>query len=127
MNLSREERTELLTLLNVALYDADALIRQSNDGEEIAAYNDHKSIVRTWIHRLSQEPQEPILRDCPHCGGAHYSGQRCPLAPRTIRQALSESPAEFSDAFSEERGEHQDETPPTSGARSIDFHKLLDQ
>ncbi len=26
--------------------------------------------------------QEPILRDCEFCGGAHYTGQVCPLAPQ---------------------------------------------
>ncbi len=26
-------------------------------------------------------PQEPVLLDCPHCHGAHYTGQRCPLNP----------------------------------------------
>ncbi len=28
-----------------------------------------------------EREQEPIVRDCPHCGGMHYSGQRCPLSP----------------------------------------------
>ncbi len=26
--------------------------------------------------------EEPILHDCPHCGGAHYTRQVCPLAPQ---------------------------------------------
>jgi len=25
-------------------------------------------------------PHEPVLVDCPHCHGAHYTGQRCPLS-----------------------------------------------
>ena len=54
MNLTPEERTELLTILNVALYDADVAIGQSHDVDEVAALREHKATIRKWIHRLSQ-------------------------------------------------------------------------
>jgi len=53
MNLSNEEIRELLIVLNVALYDTEALIGQSHDLEEVNAYQEHREIVRKWIHRLS--------------------------------------------------------------------------
>ena len=55
MNLSNEEIRELLIVLNVALYDTEALIGQSHDLEEVNAYQEHREIVRKWIHRLSQQ------------------------------------------------------------------------
>lgn len=58
MNLTAAERTEILTLLNVALYDANEMIRKSQDTEEIAAYKDHRALLRKWIHRLSQGEKE---------------------------------------------------------------------
>ncbi len=78
--MNEQDKTELLELLNVALYDADALMGQSHDHDEAAAYREHKAKLRTWIHRLSQ-PEEVTLVACKHCGGAHYAGQRCPLSP----------------------------------------------
>ncbi len=81
--MNEQDKTELLELLNVALYDADALIGQSHNTDEIAAYKEHRAKLRKWIHRLSQEePQEPTLVDCPYCHGAHYARQVCPLAPQ---------------------------------------------
>jgi hypothetical protein len=75
--------------------------------------------------RAIQEGEEPILRDCPFCHGAHYSGQQCPLKPRSIGEALSETPSEFANSFSEETQLHRDDEP-TSGPRRVDWNELLD-
>ena len=55
LTLTQEDINELLVVLNVALYDAQALQRQSHDAEEVQAYKDHQASVRKWIHRLSQQ------------------------------------------------------------------------
>jgi len=57
---------------------------------------------------LSQEePQEPILHDCPHCGGAHYSGQVCPLNPMLAEldrlELLSDEAAEAMESTQSEK------------------------
>ncbi len=46
--MNEQDKTELLELLNVALYDADALMGQSHDHDEAAAYREHKAKLRTW-------------------------------------------------------------------------------
>ncbi len=55
MNLSNEDIRELLVILNVALYDTQALMNQSHDTQENDAYKEHRESIRTWIHRLSQQ------------------------------------------------------------------------
>ncbi len=55
MNLSNEDIRELLVILNVALYDTQALMDQSHDTQEIDAYKEHRESIRKWIHRLSQQ------------------------------------------------------------------------
>lgn len=54
-NLTQQEIGELLELLNVAFYDADALKRQSRDHDEVQAYREHQAKLRTWITRLTRQ------------------------------------------------------------------------
>ncbi len=39
------------------------------------------ALVSLIAELLKVAGQEPILRGCEFCGGAHYTGQRCPLSP----------------------------------------------
>ncbi len=76
----------------------------------------------SWdTHTWSLEPIEPILHDCPYCHGAHYSGQVCPLSPQPSYEEIETELQDIRYAV-----EEQDETPPTSVPRSIDWNKLLD-
>ena len=52
--LSNEDLNELLTILNVALGDADVAINLSHDTQELDAYKQHKQLIRKWITRLSR-------------------------------------------------------------------------
>jgi hypothetical protein len=54
LNLNHEEITELLVVLNTALYDTNEMIRLSHDTEEIDAYKEHRARIRKWITRLSK-------------------------------------------------------------------------
>ncbi len=44
-------------------------------------YEDER-VNEAFFFDTREHTQEPIVRDCPHCGGAHYTGQVCPLAPQ---------------------------------------------
>src|SRR5436305_7578179 len=54
LTLSQEDIQELLTLLNVAMYDSETIKRISRDLEEVDAIEEHRKRIRKWIHRLSQ-------------------------------------------------------------------------
>jgi hypothetical protein len=55
LTLSHEDVQELLVVLNVALYDANEMIRRSHDITEIDAYKERREAIRRWIHRLTQQ------------------------------------------------------------------------
>jgi len=46
----------------------------------------HGGIIQTFVE-LWHLTQEPRLRDCPYCGGAHQAGavESCPLNPKNTR------------------------------------------
>jgi len=50
--------------------------------EEQAAW---EAFEATWEE---DEAEEPTLIDCPHCHGAHYTGQVCPLEPKEQAGAI---------------------------------------
>lgn len=54
VTLSQEDVAELLTILNVSLYDAETIKRISRDLEEVDTIEEHRNRIRKWIHRLSQ-------------------------------------------------------------------------
>ena len=53
-SFSNEDLTELLTILNIALGDADVAIAHSHDTQELDAYKQHKQMLRKWIRRFSR-------------------------------------------------------------------------
>lgn len=55
LKLNQQDIGELLELLNVALYDADARQSQSHDHDEAQAYREHKAKLRIWITRLTRQ------------------------------------------------------------------------
>jgi hypothetical protein len=55
LTLSQEDIQELLSVLHVALYDAETTKRISRDLEEIDAIEEHRELLRKWIRRLSQQ------------------------------------------------------------------------
>ncbi len=87
LTLTNEDLRELLLVLNVALYDTQALAGQSHDPKEVKAYQEHQATIRTWIHRFSTTPGtnkgESALAHCPYCKAYHNTDQveRCPLKP----------------------------------------------
>ncbi len=50
---TNEELNELLTVLNVALEDANTAVRLSHDTDELDAYKEHRQNIRKWIRRFS--------------------------------------------------------------------------
>ena len=60
MNLNQQEIGELLELLNIALYDADALKQRSTDHDEVQAYREHQARLRAWISRLSKQSESEV-------------------------------------------------------------------
>jgi hypothetical protein len=55
VTLSQEDVAELLTVLNVALYDSETAKRISRDLEMLDTIEEHRKSLRKWIHRLSQQ------------------------------------------------------------------------
>jgi cob(I)alamin adenosyltransferase len=55
MELSDKDIQELLTILNIALYDAGAAIQQSHDMDEVKAIKEHQTTIRKWITRFSKQ------------------------------------------------------------------------
>ncbi len=61
-------------------------------------------------------PKEPTLVDCPHCGGAHYPGQVCPLNPMLAELDRLEL---LSDEASEAMESTNDETEAIAAWRQL--------
>ena len=63
LRISTQEYADLLTLLNVNLFDLTMLLNQAADAHAIAGYKEQQAHVRTWIHRLSQMEPESEARE----------------------------------------------------------------
>jgi hypothetical protein len=52
------------------------------DGDSIALSDVGMRELLDWLAAHQGDFAEPVMVPCPFCHGAHYAGQRCPVAPR---------------------------------------------
>ncbi len=54
LTLNDADIQELLVILNISLYDVGEMIQLSQDTPDQNTLNEHRELIRRWIHRLGQ-------------------------------------------------------------------------
>ncbi len=55
LRLNDADIQELLVILNASLYDVNEAIHHSQDIPDLNTLNEHRELIRKWIHRLSHQ------------------------------------------------------------------------
>ncbi len=55
LRLNDADIQELLVILNASLYDVNEMIQHSQVTSDLNTLNEHRELIRKWIHRLSQQ------------------------------------------------------------------------